>query len=334
MRHRTAIRNVLFLFTAALAFSTMRAASAATPTIMWSTTAGGGVFSADGTSVLIAVATGFQMRRTSDGGIEKTITLPVGSRGYDVSAFSPDKQYVGTTVRANGITRIDLWRTSDGTLARTINSDAVRNNKALDISSGGLIAAHERFAYGGGGMLRVFRLSDGALVRTLGPYCRNSSPRAHFSPNGTYLTVQDQNAGLVRILRTSDWTTALTFGSGAYVFAWAPNSATYWTGGSFIQPQPWQQRNVPAGTVVRSILVDESQAYITGVSPDGRFFLNYGPTGDKVELRRTSDAGVQVTYTVPTNASSSEINSSGTAFTYWTCPLSGCSFVIAKMPSL
>jgi WD40 repeat protein len=169
---------------AIFALSAATTAWALSPTIAWQTTEGlGGVFSGDGTSILIDTPTGFQMRRASNGALEKTITLPVGSRGYDARAFSPDKTYVGTTTRANGITRVDLWRVSDGNLARTINSDAVRNNKALDISSGGLIAAHERFAYGDGGRLRIFRVSDGGLVTTLGPYCRNSSPRAFFAPH-------------------------------------------------------------------------------------------------------------------------------------------------------
>jgi hypothetical protein len=317
--------------------SSAAVAGAASPTVVWQTTEGGsGVFSGDGTSILLRIATGFQMRRTSDGTLEKTITLPVGYQGYDAHAFSPDKTYVGTTIRANGITRIDLWRVSDGALARTINSAAVRNNKSLDISSTGLIEAHERFAYGDGGRLRIFRVSDGSLVTTLGPYCRNSSPRAFFAPNGQYLAVQDQNAVLARVLRTSNWSTAFTVASPAFPFAFAPNSATFWAGGSFIYPAPWQQVNVPAGTVVRSVLIDESKNYPSAMTPDGRYFLSGAPTQDKMEIHRTSDAGAQVSYTVGTNAWPGVFNPSGTLFTYAACPISGtpCVFYVASTPTL
>lgn len=323
----------------AIVFSLANAAAvqAATPTILWQTTDGwGSKFSGDGTSVLLVTSTGFQMRKTTTGAIEKTITLPVGSRGYDAHAFSPDKTYVGTTVRANGITRVDLWRVSDGTLARTINSDAVRNNKSLDISSGGLIEAHERFAYGDGGRLRIFRVSDGGLVTTLGPYCRNSSPTAFFAPNGQYLAVRDQNAGASLILRTSNWTTATSASGASYPFAFSPDSATFWYGGSFTWPQPWLQVNVPAGTVVRSILIDESSFYPTAFTPNGKYFLGNTSLQDKVEIRRTSDAGVQVSYTVGTNAWGGLFSPGGGQFYYSVCPVSGtpCTFAMASTPTL
>ena len=112
-------------------------------------------------------ARGFQVRRASDGALLKTITLPAASQSYDKSAFSPDKQFVAISlVDSNGVTKIELWSLSTGSLVPgEYTTDAVRNIRGLDISSNsGLVASMERFAYGGGGMLRVFRTSDGALV--------------------------------------------------------------------------------------------------------------------------------------------------------------------------
>ena len=242
---------------------------------------------------------------------------------------------VALTTRANGISRIELWTVSSNTLARTINTGAVRNIKALDLSSGGLVAGFERFAYGGGGSIWVHRVSDGAQVAVLGPYAQNSSPRLAFSPDGQYLSLTDQQGHVLRILRTSNWTTLFTVGDAAYPFAWAPNSATYWVGGSFTWPSPWKQLNIPAGTVARSILIDESQNYPTAVTPDGRFFLTQGVTTSKVEIRRTSDFGVQVTYPFTNPVYAGGFNPAGTQFTYSICPASGpCTFYAATTPPL
>jgi hypothetical protein len=153
-------------------------AGAATPRVLWQLPgAYGGPFTADGSAVYLVTGTGFQLRRAADGALLSAITLPASSLGYDASAFSADMQYVALSIRANGITRIELWRVSDGTLARTINTDAVRNARGLDLSlDSGLVAIMERFAYGGGGMLRVYRTSDGALVHKEGPLVQMATP--------------------------------------------------------------------------------------------------------------------------------------------------------------
>ena len=71
---------------------------------------------------------------------------------FDISTGSinnDEYQFYRYMYRENGVTRIELWRVSDGTLTRTINTDAVRNARGLDLSpDSGLVASMERFAYG------------------------------------------------------------------------------------------------------------------------------------------------------------------------------------------
>jgi hypothetical protein len=126
-----------------------------------------------------------------------------------------------------------------------------------------------------------------------------------------------------------------TVADGASPFTWAPNSATYWVGGSFIFPSPWKQLNVPAGTVARSILIDESQNYPTAVTPDGRFFLAQAVGAARIDIRRTSDFGTQVSYTFSNPAFAGGFNPAGTQFNYAVCPASGpCTFYAATTPAL
>lgn len=326
---------VVAISAAALAAGGAAVALAATPTIKWqTTTGGGGLFSGDGTSVLLTTATGFQMRRSSDGVVEKTVTLPAASLGFDARAFSPDKQYVAIALQSGAAFKIEVWRVSTSTLARTINTSAVRNIKTLDISSGGLIAAYERFAYGGGGFVHVFRISDGGFVTMLGPYTHNSTTRVRFSPNGTYMMAHDWvGANGVRILRTSDWGTVFTVGDFADVFRWAPDSATAWTTGMTILSVPYRQITVPGNAVQRSIAIDDTQLFPTAVTGDGRHLLGFTTGQDAIKFIRTSDGGAAVTYT-GTSIFSSDISPAGNLFTYGSCPASPCTFFMAAMPSL
>ena len=310
-------------------------ALAAAPTVVWqTTTGGGGLFSGDGSSLLLSTATGFQVRRASDGVVENTITLPAESLTFDARAFSPDKQYVATSIQNGSTFSLEIWRVSTGTLARRITTNAVRSIKGLDISKGGLLASYERFAYGGGGYLRVFRISDGSFVTMLGPYTHNSTTRVRFSPDGNYLAVHDWvSANGVRVLRTSDWGTAVTVGDFTDVFRWANDSASLWTTGMTILSIPYQQIRVPAGTVQRSTAIDDTQIFLTSVTADGRFLLGFGTNQDSIKFLRTSDGVAQVTYTV-TSGSSGDISPTGTVFTGATCTSSPCTFYVYKMPAL
>jgi hypothetical protein len=333
------------------------AAWAGTPTVVWQA-AGGypGPFSADGSVMYMGTSanfqsTGFQVRRASDGALLKTITLPAASQSYDKSAFSPDKQFVAISlVDSNGVTKIELWSLSTGSLVRTITTDAVRNIRGLDISANsGLVASMERFAYGGGGMLRVFRTSDGTLVLKRGPYLTNSTAFTQFSTNGGYLAFFQDVAypfGF-NILRTSDWSQVQQITPGnSYMIKWSgpDTAASVWLRGNNSLQIPYRQVNVPGGLLVRQVSFDDSFRYVTAVTSDNKYLLTYqfqtsdptSPPANTLFFLRTSDSGAQVTYTFnSTIVSSGTINPAGTLFSYGICSSTGaCTTYVAQMPAL
>jgi hypothetical protein len=103
------------------------AARATTPTAAWQASGirtgyPNAIFSVDGTVMLLAKATGFEVRRASDGVLLNTVTLPAASQGYNAMAFSPDKTLVGLTLFNNAIGTIEIWKVSNSTLQRTITT--------------------------------------------------------------------------------------------------------------------------------------------------------------------------------------------------------------------
>ncbi len=333
-------------------------ARAATPTVVWQAQGGyPAPFSADGSVVYLGTSTnfhqtGFQVRRASDGALLKTITLPPASQTYDHAAFSPDKQFVALSlVDVNGVTKIELWSLSTGNLVRTITTDAVRNIRGLDLSpNSSLVASMERFAYGGGGMLRVFRTSDGAVVLKRGPYLTNSNAFTRFSNDGGFLAYF-QNNGFpfgFTILRTSDWSVAQQIAPGnQYMIQWsgADTSASVWLRGSTALQVPYRQVAVPSGLLLRQVSFDDTFRYSTAVTSNSKYILTYqmqtsdpgSPPGNTLFFIRTSDGGAQVTYTFNTTiVSSGTINPAGTLFSYAICaPDTGaCTTYVAQLPSL
>jgi hypothetical protein len=247
-------------------------------------------------------------------------------------AFSPDKTLVGLTLFNNAIGTIEIWKVSNSTLQRTITTDAVRTMKGLDFSSAGLIASRERFAYGGGGYLRVYKVADGTLVRKAGPVARNSAPGGVlFSPNGQYLAVNDTfSLGGLSVLRTSDWTSARSI-TGAGVFSWVSDSASLWT-------DAFQQVRISDGTVLKSVTLNGTTG-ITAVTPDNRFLFGYdlvnGAASNTIKFVRTSDGGTQLVYTLGSGQMvwSNQVNAPATLFTYEICP-TDCTVYVAQMPAL
>jgi hypothetical protein len=310
---------------------------ATTPTVVWQATgvrAGypNAVFSADGTAVLLWKSTGFELRRATDGALLSTLTLPAASQAYDAAALSPDKTLVGLTLFNNAVGTIEIWKIANSTLQRTITTDATRNMKGIDFSSAGLVASRERFAYGGGGFLRVHRVADGSLVTKLGPVARNSAPGGVlFAPNAQDLAVDDTSSfqGLW-VLRTSDWGVARSI-DGVGIFSWVSDSASLWT-------DTFEQIRISDGAVLKSVTLDGSTG-VTAVTPDNRFLFAWdvvnGTGSNIIKFLRTSDGGTQLTYTLAagTIAWSNQVSPLGTLFSYEVCP-STCTVTFAKMPSL
>jgi WD40 repeat protein len=352
MSHRMIVRSGITFVFALVTVVSAGWAWALTPILVWQASGYPGPFSSDGSAVYMSTSTGFQMRRATDGLVLKTITLPAASQAYDKAAFSPDKQFVAISlVDTNGVVKIEIYSLSTGALVRTITTDAVRNIRGLDLSSNSsLIASMERFAYGGGGKLRIFRTSDGSVVRETGPYVVNSNTFVKFSPGGTYLALYQNNgnpAGF-NILRTSDWGTAQTIALGnQYMIQWAgtDTSASVWLRGNFVLGYPYQQVTVPGGSVVKSLMFDDSTyRSVTAVTSNNKYLLTWqvqttdpgSPQANTIWFFRTSDGGAQVTYTFSTTiVSSGTINPAGTQFTYAICGSDGaCTTYVAQMPLL
>jgi hypothetical protein len=314
-------------------------AAALTPTVVWqksgANTGNACRFSADGNALLIAVPTGFELRRAVDGSLLSTVTLPSASLAYTAFSLSPDQQTLALALFNNAVGTIELWRVSNGTLTRSITTDAVRSMKQIDVSSGGVVATVERFAYGGGGFLRVHRMSDGALLKKLGPVVRNSTPQGlGFAHNGSYLAVSDNfSVDGISLLRTTDYGAARTIGAGTFasLFAWSPDSASLWTANM-------QQIRVSDGAVLQTMpLVGGTVP--SWPTPDNRFFLAWqlinNTATNTFSFVRTTDGLPQLTYTLASGTVvwSEQVNALDTLFTYEICP-SNCTVYVAKMPTL
>jgi hypothetical protein len=87
MPHGSSARLMSNLMAVAL-LSASTIARAITPTVAWQRPGGGGgVFSADGTAVLVTTASGFELDQVSDGALLARLTLPASSLGYRARDF-------------------------------------------------------------------------------------------------------------------------------------------------------------------------------------------------------------------------------------------------------
>jgi hypothetical protein len=206
----------------------------------------------------------------------------------------------------------------------------VRDIKNVALSNA-FVATMERYGYGGGGMLRVHDVSTGALVKTA-LAIRNSIPVVlRFSPDGQYLGYPDHYAvsGLV-VLRTSDWSTALTVGGLITLFGFSPDGSL-WT-------SDYRRLRVPDGALLQTV-TPPPDTLVEAYTPDNRFLLANGYVDfqftNVLEFLRTSDASARVTYTFPTVTAvyGGQIDATGTLFTYSICSTE-CTLYVARVPAL
>ena len=339
MQIRSTFRGAMAVQLAAVIWAWTASVSAVAPSDVWTVTdASGGTFSADGSSVLLRTNGGFQLRRAADGRVEKTISLPSASLGYDAYAFSPNKEYVALTYRASGVTRIELFSLASGALARTINTGATRNARGIALSSNGLVAILERWAYNGGGNIWVYRVADGSFVVSKGRFVRSSNTVLTFSPDAKYLAIDDTavvGEEGVRVLRTTDWA-ATSLARSAYQFSWAADSQSLWTARtSFETGQSLSEEiEVPSGELLTSTAIDTAQYQLGALTPDNRFFLAATAAGNEIVFLRTGDGGVALRLSASAGARPVKVSPTGTLFVYTVCSTSSCSARMARMPAL
>ena len=225
---------------------------------------------------------------------------------------------------------INFWRASDGTLLRVLNTNAVAVHESsiesLAITSDGNYLASASFqvvklwnlsagtvqalsagtnwnvgvAFSPGGTylagasfdtkVRIWRVSDGALVKTLTGH-QNVARCVAFSPDGSQLATAAGDA-TVRIYRTSDWTLIRVLTghtSDIYDIAYSANGQFLATGSYDHTARLW---NVSDGSL-RSILSGNGNVYAVGFSPDSTLLAYADGEANSLRLVRTSD-GVEV----------------------------------------
>jgi len=142
-------------------------------------------------------------------------------------AWSPDGSLIATASENAPLVR--LWRTRDGSLARTLRGHSL-DVKSVAWSPDGTMLASASFDR----TVRVWRSRNGVLLRTIRWRSNNNANVVAWSPDGLVLATGDY-IGTVRLWRSSDGSLARTLAGGAYTMnsiAWSPDGA-FLAGGSY-----------------------------------------------------------------------------------------------------
>ncbi len=198
-------------------------------------------YSPDGQTLAYGGGSGFGyvgLRRASDGQVLWwNSTATYGS--VDTVAFSPDGQIIACCGNANnGDPAIRLWRVSDGTLLRNVQtSDA--NARCIAFSPDGTTLASGGQSGSGQTFLRFWNPADGTLRRTLTAHHSTITALA-FSRDGGLLASAGNSADrTVRLWQASDGTAVrfLSSQTGAKGLAFSPDNSLVvgcgGTGGNF-----------------------------------------------------------------------------------------------------
>jgi WD40 repeat protein len=145
------------------------------------------------------------------------------------------------------------------------------------------------------GNVKIWRVSDGALLRTLsiGTELSPNVFTVAFSPDGQFLGAGTDALRTIKAWRVSDWSLFRSFSFGNEVFgygqsnlAWTPDSI-YLVGGRTVYPTPLAIRfwNVTTGALAGEFTDDTDRAiYYIAFTPDGRAFA-YTASGNVVVAR-------------------------------------------------
>jgi WD40 repeat protein len=202
-------------------------------------------------------------RASTDLALVRTLTHP---QGVTSVAFSPDGRWLVTGSYDRGVR---VWRTSDGTLARTLSGHQ-GTVWSVAVSPDG-----ERVASGGEDRnVRLWRLADGAPLRTLTGHTLNVWSVA-FSPDGRLLGSGsfDHTVRLWRV-DTGALARTLTGHSEAVVgIAFDPVGGLLASCGDDSSIRLWR---VSDGALVRTLTGGSDHVYTVAFSPDGEWLASGG----------------------------------------------------------
>src|SRR6267143_1570002 len=168
--------------------------------------AGGGATAFSPAGQLIA-SIGFQgidLFQTSDGTLVRDIVGPRGS----VLAFSRDGQFIAANGGAGGFYRYDetikIYRVSDGSLVRTLTATGVITSIVFTPDGQTMIASswdsNEDPVNGflpATGTIRLWRVADGALLKTYDQNTGTSANALSVSPNGQFFAYSHDSTVIV-----------------------------------------------------------------------------------------------------------------------------------------
>jgi WD40 repeat protein len=146
------------------------------------------------------------------------------------------------------------------------------------------------------GNVKIWRVSDGALLQTLsiGTELTPNVFTVSFSPDGQFLAAGTDALHTIKVWRVSDWSLFRTFSFGNEIFgygqsnlAWTPDS-TFVVGGRTVYPAPLAIRfwNIITGALAGEFTDNSDRAiYSIAFTPDGRAFAY--TASDNVVVART-----------------------------------------------
>jgi WD40 repeat protein len=219
------------------------------------------LFSTDG-RLLASVGADSEIKlwRAADGELLNTLKQDVGAL-HNI-AFSPDGKMLASG-SASATRNLLLYNVADGSLLRTVTA---HENGTTCIA----FTPDESLLVSGGGdyTLRLWRVSDGALVKELNQGAHVISLAV--SPDGEVVAAGD-SSGKIKLWRLADGAQIGGFAAHTeYVFslAFSANGSMLASGGGDESLKLWA---LPNGTLTRAITIPNSGTAISvAFSPDGR----------------------------------------------------------------